>query len=102
MITCDPPKRDVYEAIKPRMVVEVLSPSNAGVKWDRKLNEYRRHELLDYILLIDSGVIGVTLYTRTADGWESIEADALGDVLELERLGCKLPLAEIYEGAGLA
>ena len=33
-VTCDPPRYDVYEALEPRLVVEVLSPSNTGVKWD--------------------------------------------------------------------
>ena len=40
-VTCDPPKGDVYEALEPRMVVEVLSPSNVGINWDRKMREYR-------------------------------------------------------------
>lgn len=52
-VTCDPPRPDVYDAREPRMVVEVLSPSNVGVRWDRKLDEYRRHKALDYILLVD-------------------------------------------------
>lgn len=46
-VTCDPPRGDVYEAQEPRMVIEVLSPSNAGVSWERKLREYRRLEALD-------------------------------------------------------
>ncbi len=101
MVTCDPPRRDVYEALEPRLVVEVLSPSNTGVKWDRKLNEYRRHEALDYILLVDSEVVAVKLYTRAASGWDDVDADSLKDSIELPKLGCVLTLAEIYEGTGL-
>lgn len=64
MVTCDPSRGDVYDAQKHRMVVEILSASNVGVAWDRKLREYRRREDLDYILLIDSKLVGATLYTR--------------------------------------
>ena len=77
MVTCDPPRRDAYEALEPCLVVEVLSPSNTGVKWDRKLNEYRRHEALDDILLVDSEVVAVKLYARTASGWDDVDADSL-------------------------
>ncbi len=45
-VTCDPPRGDVYEAQEPRMIVEVLSPSNTGLGWDRKMREYRRHRQL--------------------------------------------------------
>ena len=35
-------------------------------------------------------------------GWDDIDADTLDDVLDLPRIGCRLTLAEIYEGTGLA
>jgi Uma2 family endonuclease len=102
-VTCDPPRGDVYEAQAPRMVVEVLSPSNKGVAWDRKMREYRRLDGLDYIMLVDSEVVAVTLYQRTEDGdWDDLDADSLDDIMDLPRIGCRLALAEIYEGTGLA
>lgn len=101
MVTCDPPRSDIYEALQPRMAVEVLSPSNKGVAWDRKLREYRRHEALQYILLVDSEIVGVTLYERTPDGWNDIDLDRLVDAVELPGIGCRLTLAEIYDETGL-
>jgi len=101
MVTCDPPRGDVYEALEPRLAVEVLSKSNIGVPWDRKLKEYRRHEKLDYILLVDSELVAVTLYLRTSNGWVDVDADALADVIKLPKLKCRLSLAEIYEATGL-
>ena len=101
MVTCDPPRGDVYEALEPRLAVEVLSKSNTGVSWERKLKEYRRHEKLDYILLVDSEVVAVTLYQRTAKGWDDVDADALADVIKLPKLKCRLSLAEIYDATGL-
>ena len=100
-VTCDPPRGDIYEAREPRMVIEVLSPSNKGVHWERKLNEYRRHTTLDYILLVDAEVVAATLYTRGATGWDDIDFDRLDDVIDLPELTCRLTMADIYEGTGL-
>ncbi len=102
MVTCDPARSDVYEATEPRMVVEVLSPRNTGVAWDRKLREYRRHEALQYILLVDSALIGATLYERTHDGWRDLDFEKLTETVDLPAIGCRLTLAEIYEETGLA
>jgi Uma2 family endonuclease len=85
LVTCEPPRDDAYEAAEPRLVVEVLSPSNTGVAWERKLKEYRRHQQLEYILLVDSRVMAVTLYTRTEQGWADTDADRPEDVLSLAR-----------------
>ena len=101
-VTCDPPKGDIYEALEPRLVIEVLSPSNAGVGWERKMAEYRRHAKLDYILLIDAQVMAVTLNQRTKTGWDDVNADAHDDVLAMPKLKCKLSMAEIYDGTGLS
>ena len=100
-VTCDPPRPDVYEALQPRLAVEVLSPSNKGVAWDRKMREYRRHEALQYILLVDSEVVGVTLYARTSDGWADSDFEKLADVVDLPEIGCRLSLSDIYEATGL-
>ena len=80
----------------------MLSKSNVGVPWDRKLKEYRRHELLEYILLVDSALVAVTLYQRTATGWDDVDADRLVDVIGLPKIGCALSLGDIYDGTGLS
>jgi len=101
MVTCDPPAAETYEATAPKLIVEVLSPSNVGLGWQRKLDEYRRREGLTYLLLIDPACIGATLYTRTGDRWDSTDADTLADVLDLPAVGCRLVMADIYDGCGL-
>lgn len=100
-VTCEPPRGDVFEALEPRMVVEVLSPSNAGVAWDRKIREYRQHDALDFILLIDATLVAATLYARSASGWDDADFDTMQDSIELPKLGCRLAMADIYEGTGL-
>jgi Uma2 family endonuclease len=97
-VTCDEPKPDSYEAGKPRLVVEVLSPSNAGIGWQRKIEEYRGREGLAYILLVESSGIGATLLTRHGDGWETADFDSLDDVIRLDEIECQLPMRHVYEG----
>jgi Uma2 family endonuclease len=97
-VTCEPPRRDSYEAAAPRLVVEVLSPKNTGVRWQRKLEEYRRREGLQYILLIDSRRIAATLLTRTGPTWEPADFDALTDTIDLPEIACRLAMADVYEG----
>ena len=104
VVTCgEPPKPDVYEALEPKLVAEVLSPSNAGIGWQRKLEEYRRLQGLQYILLVESRFVGATLYTRDATGhWQTADYDALDGLLELPDIGCRLAMKDIYEGLTFA
>lgn len=97
-VTCGDPRRNSYEAANPRMVVEVLSPSNVGVVWQRKLEEYRRREGLEYILLIDSRLPQATLLVRDSNTWMSSDADDLDAVIDCPAIGCRLVMRDIYEG----
>jgi Uma2 family endonuclease len=101
LITCEPPRADSYEAKEARFVLEVLSPTNTGTRWDRKMAEYRRLRHLQYILVVDSQTYGATLHVRTDDGWDHVEADLPDDVIELASLGCSLKIADIYDETGL-
>ena len=99
-VTCDPPRADTYDAEKARMVVEELSPSNRGLRWQRKLEEYRERAGLSYILLIEADAAEATLLSRADDAspWTSSDIDGLGATIELPLIGCRLPLADVYEG----
>lgn len=97
-VTCTDPRPDVYDARDPRMVAEVLSPSNNGVAWELKLEEYRRVNGLSYILLIESRSVNAMLYTRHGGSWEPSDADDIDAVFDLPDIGCRLAMREIYEG----
>ena len=97
-VTCEPPRPDSYEAAAPRLVVEVLSRSNHGVPWERKLEEYRRREGLQYILLVDSRRIAATLLTRAGVTWDPTDYDALDDRIALPGIGCTLVMSDLYAG----
>ena len=101
-VNCAAIKGDVYEALEPRMVVEVLSKSNVGVAWERKLLEYQQLGL-DYILLIDSRCVAATLLTRIPQGtWISSDFDRLSDAIELDRLGAQLSMVDVYGATELS
>lgn len=97
-VMCGPLQARTYEASDPRLAIEVLSPSNEGVAWQRKLDEYRRLQGLRYILLIDSECVAATLYTRTATDWEPTDFDDLVAVVDLPDIGCRLLMRDVYEG----
>jgi Uma2 family endonuclease len=97
-VTCGEARDDSYEAQEPKMIVEVLSPSNAGVAWQRKLEEYRRLPGLAYILLVDTRRPDATLLQRTATEWEPVDAGDLDAAFELSAIGCRLAMGDIYEG----
>lgn len=97
-VTCGEPKPDSYEAYTPRMVVEVLSKTNAGIGWERKLDEYRRLSGLAYLLLIDSREPKATLYTRKGETWEPLDSDDLDGAFALPDIGCRLAMRDIFEG----
>lgn len=67
----------------------MLSASDYGIGWQRKLDEYRRREGLKYILLIDSREPKATLLARTATEWEPFDADDVEAVFELPEIGCR-------------
>ena len=100
-VMCGPARAKSYEAHDPKLFVEVLSPSNEGVAWQRTLDEYRKLQGLRYFLLVDSERFAATLYTRTATDWESTEADDLRAVVEMPEIGCRLAMRDVYEGVDL-
>ncbi|MFM9940978.1 MAG: Uma2 family endonuclease [Hyphomicrobiaceae bacterium] len=98
LVTCDEPALDVYEAQEPKMVVEVLSPSNKGLPWQRKIEEYRQHPKLVYLLLIDSEAEQATLISRTGESWTPQDYDGRDSTMELPVLDCRLAMAAVYAG----
>lgn len=85
LVTCDQPSPSTYEAQAPRMVVEVLSPSHWGLPWHRKIEEYRQHAKLAYLLLIESERPQATLIAREGEKWVPTDFDGGEEVITLPR-----------------
>lgn len=98
LVTCDTPSLKSYEAEEPRLVVEVLSPSNTGLPWHRKIEEYREHAKLVYLLLVDSERTQATLIARSGVVWTPTDYDGADGIIELPALSCRLAMTDVYRG----
>lgn len=85
--------------LNPTLIVEVLSPSTEAYDRGRKFGQYRTIESLSAYLMIASELISAELWTRQPDNRWLLTADAnrLDDTFEIESIGCRLKLADIYE-----
>jgi Uma2 family endonuclease len=89
-------RRDVLT--NPILIAEVLSPSTEAYDRGAKFAHYRGLPSLRHVLLIAQDRLSVEVCTREPEErWvlrAYTEAEAL---VELDALGCRLPLAEFYE-----
>ena len=100
MVVCGrDPDEDRYVA-NPKLIVEVLSTSTAGVDRHEKRVAHREIAALEEYVIVAQDTIEVTVLRRE----EKWEAEVLGSpesILELRSIGLSLPLARIYEGERL-
>lgn len=89
--------RDSYEAQEPRLAVEIASPSTSAVDRTRKLEEYKRHPTLEYILLVETLSPQVLLYRRIDGEWSIESYEGLDASIESPTIGVHLPLFDINE-----
>jgi Uma2 family endonuclease len=89
--------------LNPALIVEVLSPSTEAYDRGRKFDHYKTIASLQDYLLVSSDRVHVDLYSRQPDGrWLVASADSLEESLELQSVGCRLSLAELYANVELA
>jgi Uma2 family endonuclease len=100
-VDCGPLAPDAYESGEPKLVVEVLSPSTTDIDRFRKLEEYKLHPSLAYILLVETRAAKAILYRRVGGAWETEPYEGLDATIALPEIGADLTMAEIYEGLPL-
>ena len=84
--------------LNPSLIVEVLSPSTEAYDRGKKFEHYRSIESLSEYLLVSSDRVHVDLFRRQADNrWLLTSAGALEDPLDLQSIGCRLSLTELYD-----
>ncbi|MBY0257892.1 MAG: Uma2 family endonuclease [Methylobacterium sp.] len=98
MVECAPLVQDTYEAREPKLVVEVASPSTTTIDQTRKVEEYKRHPTLAYILLVETLKPQALLYRRLGAGWDIETFEGLDAVIDLPAIGATLAMADIYDG----
>lgn len=97
MVACRPEDKARYWCEQPKLIVEVLSESTERIDTREKLFAYRNIEALEEYALLAQDRREATLYRR-AHGWGATRLRDEAE-LELESVGLRLPLAEVYEGA---
>jgi Uma2 family endonuclease len=105
IVSCDPRLQTISgEAMvidQPTLLVEVLSPSTAGVDRREKFFAYRKLASLKEYLLIEQDRMEAELFRRQGDvGWERCVFSA-GDELSVVSLDFRCPLSEVYDGSGV-
>jgi Uma2 family endonuclease len=89
-------RRDIL--LNPTLIAEVLSPSTALFDREFKFDAYTAIASLREYVLIASDRASVDVFSRRADGrWLLAKGLGLQNSIELESIGCRLTLAEIYE-----
>ena len=84
--------------LNPNLIVEVLSPSTEAYDRGRKFEHYRSVESLSEYLVVSSERVSAELFTRQPDGrFLLTAAGRLEDSLDLQSVGCRLALADLYE-----
>ncbi len=100
-VVCEPNSLDEHYQERPVVVFEVLSESTARIDRGEKREAYLTIPSLRVLALVDSETMTVTLWRRTGATWTQEYVTAPDAVIALPEIECELPLAEIYEGAGL-
>jgi Uma2 family endonuclease len=85
--------------INPKVIIEVLSASTEAFDRGEKFRRYRAWlpTLTDYVLVAQDQA-AIDYYSRvTDDCWQLRSYDRIEARLQLEAVGCVLPVEEIYE-----
>lgn len=97
VVTCDPADRHEYYLERPKLVVEVLSPSTeARDTLDKRIAYQGVSGLEDYVLVAQHKA-EVRIYRRLDGGWE-LETCTSADTVRLNSVSLEISVATIYEG----
>lgn len=96
-VECSPGADSRMEVKEPRLLVEVLSPSTAGVVQFIKLEEYKTLSATQVILIIDTRTTSVAAWRREGVQWLLETYNSRDATIELPEIDAELPLAEIYD-----
>jgi Uma2 family endonuclease len=97
MVTCDGRDRDAQMVQYPCLIVEVLSSSTEAVDRGAKFTYYRRFATLREYVLIQQERPIVEVFCRNEMGKWVLTEYGLGDVIDLESLGCQVAVVDLYD-----
>ncbi|MCW3098156.1 MAG: uncharacterized protein JWL77_3774 [Chthonomonadaceae bacterium] len=83
--------------LEPTVIIEVFSDGTEKNDRGKKFARYQRIESLREYVLISQDEARIECYTRQPDDrWILSKAESLEALIELESIGCVLPLTEVY------
>ena len=83
--------------MNPLLIVEVLSDSTKNYDRGEKFERYRTISSFREYILIAQDKVHIEQYVRqNDDSWVLRETNSHNNIIELESLACRLPVAEIY------
>jgi Uma2 family endonuclease len=82
----------------PTLIIEVLSPSTQAYDRSVKFALYRRIAALQEYILVDPDSRRVEAFRRGADDLWSLYDMSDGDAMEAASVGCRVLLADIFDG----
>lgn len=99
VVSCNDPtgEIDAYSETRPRLIVEVLSPSTANTDRRHKRLDYQMLESLEDYVLVSQTEALVEVYSRQADGWTYARYGS-GETVDLPSIDLRLPMSLVYEG----
>ena len=97
-VVYDTESRDT--AVNPSLVVEVLSDSTMNWDLGEKFERYKQISELKGVVYVWQSEQKLELRARQPDGTWTSHTAGVGQTLEIESLGCRLPVDDIYEAAG--
>jgi len=102
VVICDEERENEYFTTKPKLIIEVLSPSTSLTDRREKMFIYKEIETLDEYILIEQDKIYGEIYRRRRDSglWDWIEFFPEEEI-EFASVGFKMLMSEIYEGVEL-
>lgn len=102
MIICQENRESEYFTTKPKLIIEVLSPSTSLTDRREKMFVYKEIESLEEYILIEQDKIYGEIYRRREGGdlWDWIEYFPEEEI-EFASVNFKMLMSEIYEGVEL-
>ena len=91
-------RENEMELVNPDLVIEVTSPSTMDIDRGEKMDLYFDVPSIQAYLIIDQHRVCAELSIRADAGWQTTSYEDLDDVVPLDILACKLPLAQVYRG----
>lgn len=99
MALCTPPRLEdshLDTLLNPAVIIEVLSPSTQAYDRGEKFAHYRMIESLREYILVAQDHTRIEQYIRRGEQWMLNEITDPAGVLQIEALGCEIPVGEIY------